>query len=68
MSQMALPVAGIIKCDYPDREVFITATMCEVNELMTVEPKIIIPDVIARPRTGGQMLAAEDIVSGKKCI
>ncbi|WP_374257442.1 N-acetylmannosamine-6-phosphate 2-epimerase [Yokenella regensburgei] len=56
--QVALPVIGIIKRDYPDSEVFITATLREVNELMTVEPTIIALDATDRPRPGGQTLAA----------
>lgn len=41
---------GIIKRDYPGSEVFITATLREVDELMTVEPEIIALDATARPR------------------
>lgn len=41
---------GIIKRDYPGSDVFITATLQEVDELMTVEPEIIALDATARPR------------------
>ena len=53
---VSLPVIGIIKRDYPGCEVFITATLQEVDELMTVEPEIIALDATARPRPGGLML------------
>lgn len=55
--QVSLPVIGIIKRDYPDSEVFITATLKEVDELMTVAPEIIALDATARPRPGGETLA-----------
>ncbi|MRS89475.1 putative N-acetylmannosamine-6-phosphate 2-epimerase [Enterobacteriaceae bacterium RIT714] len=53
---VSLPVIGIIKRDYPDSEVFITATMKEIDELMTVKPEIIALDATARPRPGGETL------------
>ncbi|MDU7100182.1 MAG: N-acetylmannosamine-6-phosphate 2-epimerase [Enterobacter sp.] len=54
--QVSLPVIGIIKRDYPESEVFITATMKEVDELMSVSPDIIALDATARPRPGGESL------------
>lgn len=55
---VSLPVIGIIKRDYSDSEVFITATIKEVGELMAVEPEIIALDATARPRPHGESLAA----------
>ena len=54
--QVSLPVIGLIKRDYPESEVFITATMKEVDELMSVSPDIIALDATARPRPGGESL------------
>lgn len=54
--QVSLPVIGIIKRDYPKSEVFITATMKEVDELMAVAPEIIALDATARERPGGESL------------
>ena len=44
---VSLPVIGIIKRDYPDSEVFITATLKEVDELMAVGPEIVALDATA---------------------
>lgn len=54
--QVSLPVIGIIKRDYPESEVFITATMKEVDELMAVAPEIIALDATAREHPGGESL------------
>ena len=55
-AQVALPVIGIIKRDYPDSDVFITATLREVDELMAVEPEVIALDATHRPRPNGETL------------
>ncbi|WP_072569964.1 N-acetylmannosamine-6-phosphate 2-epimerase [Enterobacter sp. SA187] len=57
-AQVSLPVIGIIKRDYPDSDVFITATLREIDELMTVAPEIIALDATQRKRPGGDTLAA----------
>ena len=51
-----LPIIGIIKRDYPDAEAFITATMKEIDELMTVRPDIIALDATSSTRPHGQTL------------
>lgn len=50
---VSLPVIGIVKRDYPDSEIYITATMQEVDELMEVRPEIIALDATDRVRPGG---------------
>ena len=52
-----LPIIGIIKRDYPDSEVFITASMAEVDELMSVSPEIIALDARDALRPNGQSLS-----------
>lgn len=54
--QVSLPVIGIIKRDYPGSEVFITATMREVTELMRSAPEMIALDATARARPDGETL------------
>lgn len=56
MAAVALPVIGIIKRDYPDSAIFITATLQEVEELMAAGPAMIALDATARPRPGGVSL------------
>lgn len=51
-----LPVIGIIKRDYPDSPIYITATMREIDELMKVSPEIIAVDATQRPRPNGLTL------------
>ena len=48
--QVDLPLIGIIKRDYPDSEVYITATMKEVDELLTTDAEIIAMDATVRDR------------------
>jgi N-acylglucosamine-6-phosphate 2-epimerase len=54
---VSVPVIGIVKRDYPDSEIYITPTMKEINELLTVSPEIIAIDATKRPRPGGESLA-----------
>lgn len=51
-----LPIIGIIKRDYQDADVYITATMKEVDELMTVRPNIIAIDATTSARPNGESL------------
>lgn len=55
--QVALPVIGLIKRDYPDSDVFITPTLREVEALMVAAPEMIALDATQRPRPGGETLA-----------
>ena len=51
-----LPIIGIIKRDYQDADVYITATIKEVDELMTVRPNIIAIDATTSTRPNGESL------------
>lgn len=53
---MNLPIIGIIKRDYPGAEVYITATMNEINELMEVKPDIIALDATGSKRPENKTL------------
>jgi len=55
--EVRLPVIGIIKRHYADSEVFITPTLKEVEELMSVAPEMFALDATDRPRPGGETLA-----------
>ncbi|MGN1400648.1 MAG: N-acetylmannosamine-6-phosphate 2-epimerase [Bacillus sp. (in: firmicutes)] len=52
-----LPVIGIVKRDYPDSEVFITATIREVGELVESGCEMIAADATDRIRPDGLTLA-----------
>ncbi|MGL5799715.1 MAG: N-acetylmannosamine-6-phosphate 2-epimerase [Plesiomonas sp.] len=52
-----LPIIGIIKRDYANSTVYITATLQEVDELMTVHPEMIALDATINPRPQGETLA-----------
>lgn len=54
--QTGLPVIGLVKRDYPDSEVFITATLKEVKELLEVEADVIALDATYRKRPNGENL------------
>ena len=51
-----LPIIGIIKRDYEGADVYITANMKEVDELMTVRPNIIAIDATTSTRPNGESL------------
>ncbi|MFR6512738.1 MAG: N-acetylmannosamine-6-phosphate 2-epimerase [Ruminococcus sp.] len=54
--EVKLPVIGIIKRVYDDSDVYITPSMKEVDELMTVRPEIIALDATKRMRPGKRSL------------
>ena len=54
--EVKLPVIGIIKSLYDDSDVYITPSMKEVDELMTVRPEIIALDATKRMRPGKRSL------------
>lgn len=54
--EVDLPIIGIIKRDYKDSDVFITATMKEIDELMVVEPEVIAVDATSNERPEGETL------------
>ncbi|MCR2822508.1 N-acetylmannosamine-6-phosphate 2-epimerase [Lederbergia panacisoli] len=54
--QTGLPVIGLVKRDYEDSEVFITATLKEVKELLEVEADVIALDATIRKRPNGEKL------------
>ncbi|MGV3467296.1 MAG: N-acetylmannosamine-6-phosphate 2-epimerase [Heyndrickxia sp.] len=49
-----LPIIGLIKRNYPDSEVYITPTLKEVNELLSVGVDIIALDATKRVRPNGE--------------
>ena len=58
--EVSLPVVGIVKRDYPDSDVFITATKKEVDELIESGCEMIAMDATLRQRPNGEQL--KDIV------
>lgn len=60
-NEVDLPVVGIVKRNYPDSEVFITATKKEVDELIESGCEMIAMDATLRDRPNGEKLS--DLVS-----
>lgn len=56
MQTVDLPIIAIIKRDYPGSEVYITATMKEVEELMVANPAMIALDATQHLRPGEHQL------------
>ncbi|WP_212391775.1 N-acetylmannosamine-6-phosphate 2-epimerase [Sporosarcina beigongshangi] len=54
--EVSLPVVGIVKRDYPDSDVFITATQKEVDELIESGCEMIAMDATLRQRPHGEKL------------
>ncbi len=54
--EVDLPIIGIIKQDYSDSSIFITATMSEVDALVKTNIEIIATDATFRVRPNGQTL------------
>ena len=53
---VSLPIIGILKRDYSDSEVFITATKKEIDELLQSGCEMIALDATLRPRPNGETL------------
>ncbi|MDQ0973650.1 N-acylglucosamine-6-phosphate 2-epimerase [Neobacillus niacini] len=51
-----LPVIGLVKRDYPDSEIYITATLKEVKELLAAKADVIALDATYRKRPNGETL------------
>ncbi|MGO4744455.1 N-acetylmannosamine-6-phosphate 2-epimerase [Serratia quinivorans] len=58
MRSVTLPVIGIIKRDYAGSDVYITPTLQEIDELMTLAPPMIALDATGHRRPGALQLAA----------
>ncbi len=54
--QTNLPIIGIVKCDYPDSAVYITATMKEIEELAVTGCEMIAIDATDTQRPQGESI------------
>lgn len=54
--QVKLPVFGIVKRDYPDSKIYITATMKEIDELVAAEVEVIALDATDQLRPNEKTL------------
>lgn len=68
--EVDLPVIGIIKRDYEDSDIYITATSKEVDELLTTKAEIIALDATNRPRPNKEKLSdlVQQIHDGKRLV
>lgn len=57
-TNVALPVIGIVKRNYPGSDVYITATMKEIEELVEAQTDMIAMDATKQERPGGVTLQA----------
>ena len=57
-ARVGVPIVGIIKCEYPGYEPYITPTLVEVRALAAAGADIIAFDATARPRPHGCSVAA----------
>ncbi|WP_062108179.1 N-acetylmannosamine-6-phosphate 2-epimerase [Bacillus niameyensis] len=55
-AQTGLPIIALLKRNYPGSEVFITATLKEVKELLEVKPDVIALDATIRKRPNDEKL------------
>ncbi|EFM08762.1 N-acylglucosamine-6-phosphate 2-epimerase [Paenibacillus curdlanolyticus YK9] len=65
-SEVSLPVIGIVKRDYEGSDVFITATMQEIDELLESGCEMIAMDATSRVRPGG-VTTAELVDYCRRC-
>ncbi|WP_164667742.1 N-acetylmannosamine-6-phosphate 2-epimerase [Virgibacillus doumboii] len=54
--QTALPIIAIIKRDYTDSDIYITPTLKEIKELLSVKPEVIALDSTVRTRPNNEKL------------
>lgn len=65
--EVELPVIGLVKEIYPDSEIYITATLKEVDRLLSSKCDVICMDATARRRPNGETLQNLYNYARKKC-
>lgn len=64
--EVDLPIIGIVKKDYPNSEVFITATIKEIDELIDSKCEVIAIDATSRKRPKEKLEEIVDYIRNKK--